>query len=65
MLDRHTKAVRPGKRRVHAEVLDSTRDWLVNQSGARGVPLGRVIDELVGSKMEQAKTTTRGSRGES
>ena len=50
MLDRHTRAVRPGKRRVHVEVLDSTRDWLVNESGARGVPLGRVIDEVVRSR---------------
>ena len=59
ILDRHTKAVRPGKRRVHVEVLAETRDWLVNQSGARGVPLGRVIDEVVrswGEQIENART---------
>jgi hypothetical protein len=55
MQDRHTKAMRPRRRRLHVEVADTTRDWLTNLAGRRGWTLGRAVDELVAEARDGAK----------
>jgi hypothetical protein len=50
MQDRHTRAVRPERRRLHIEVAAETRDAIDRYAGKRGLTLGRALDEIMKAK---------------
>jgi hypothetical protein len=59
MHDRHTRAMRPHKRRMHVEILAETRDALDRYAGLAGVELGRAVDEMIGRAVEHGQDATR------